>query len=82
MKESDFPPGTRFFVDEGEPVSGSPTPSGIEFTNWYEGRPVVVSEFGRNSPPSRISFSEFAKRVERELNRSNFSSSPDAHFAA
>lgn len=78
MKEADFAPGTRFFADEGEPVSISPGFVGSNFfislgdseatlTNWVKGRPSVVpaSEFARNSPPSTIRFDEFAARVAR-----------------
>lgn len=64
MTFSDFAPGTRFFADEGEPVSISP--DGV-LTNWFEGKPVVVppSEFARTSPPSSLSFEDFSARVAR-----------------
>jgi hypothetical protein len=78
MKASDFAPGTRFFVYEGEPVSIEPGyvvsnffavygESPATITNWFGGKAVVVptSEFARNSPPSTIDFDEFAERVAR-----------------
>lgn len=75
MSASDFASGTRFFVDDGEPVSIAP--DGV-ITNWFDGKPTEVpaAEFARNSPPSRIDFDEFSERVARYSDAQAYNDKP------
>ena len=66
---AEFPPGAKFFVDEGDPIVELPDVGLCCINGDGLLMPLRLAEFARNAPPSKVDEAGWRERADRLVAR-------------